>query len=70
MKNFPSPFQGKGRKLLYSYISWAINRLPMDLISFLKSKKLFTDEECITIDAAFDRAVLSKGTVIQSVNMT
>ncbi|MCI4667476.1 MAG: hypothetical protein MRZ79_04890 [Bacteroidia bacterium] len=40
----------------------------MDLLSFLKSKNLFTEEECITIDAAFDRAIISKKTVIQRVN--
>ncbi|MEO0899877.1 MAG: cyclic nucleotide-binding domain-containing protein [Bacteroidota bacterium] len=40
----------------------------MDLISYLKSKKLFTEEECMSIDAAFDRAIIPKGTVIQKVN--
>lgn len=40
----------------------------MDLLTFLKSKELFTEEECITIDAAFDRAIIPKGTVIQKVN--
>ncbi|MEL6731968.1 MAG: hypothetical protein AAFY70_15515 [Bacteroidota bacterium] len=40
----------------------------MELLSFLKSKKHFTDEECVTIDAAFDKIVIPKGTIIQSVN--
>ncbi|MEL7340486.1 MAG: hypothetical protein AAGM67_08380, partial [Bacteroidota bacterium] len=40
----------------------------MDLYSFLQSKQLFSEEECLTIDAAFDRAVIPKGTIIQQVN--
>ncbi|MEM9986699.1 MAG: hypothetical protein AAF804_16530 [Bacteroidota bacterium] len=40
----------------------------MDLYAFLKSQNLFSEEECVSIDAAFDRAVIPKGTVIQTVN--
>lgn len=40
----------------------------MELVSFLANKGLFTEEECMAIDAAFDRAIIPKGTVIQKVN--
>ncbi|MEM6767915.1 MAG: Crp/Fnr family transcriptional regulator [Bacteroidota bacterium] len=40
----------------------------MELLEFLEQKELFTKEECVTIDEAFERKVVSKGTVIQKVN--
>lgn len=40
----------------------------MELLTYLKHTNLFSDEECITLDAAFDRTIIPKGTVIQKVN--
>ncbi len=40
----------------------------MELLSFLKDKKLFTDEESIIIDNAFKSETISKGEIIQKVN--
>ncbi|MEM7511567.1 MAG: Crp/Fnr family transcriptional regulator [Bacteroidota bacterium] len=40
----------------------------MELLEFLKQKELFTEDECVTIDEAFEREVVSKGTVIQKVS--
>lgn len=40
----------------------------MELLSYLKHTNHFSEEECITLDAAFDRAIIPKGTVIQKVN--
>ncbi|MEL6674945.1 MAG: Crp/Fnr family transcriptional regulator [Bacteroidota bacterium] len=40
----------------------------MELLSFLREKKLFTEEDCKTIDRAFSEETIPKGTVIQKVN--
>lgn len=40
----------------------------MDLLSFLKNKNLFTDEECMIIEDAFEKEMIPKGTVIEKVN--
>ncbi|MEM7373786.1 MAG: hypothetical protein AAF587_34505 [Bacteroidota bacterium] len=40
----------------------------MELLTFLKDKKLFTEEECILIEDAFEREVIPKGNVIQTIN--
>ncbi|MEM6347207.1 MAG: Crp/Fnr family transcriptional regulator [Bacteroidota bacterium] len=40
----------------------------MELLSFLQYKRLFSEEECITIDSAFERETIPKGEVIHRVN--
>ncbi|MEM7514566.1 MAG: hypothetical protein AAF388_26795 [Bacteroidota bacterium] len=40
----------------------------MELLSFLKQKRLFTEEECISIADAFKSEVIPKGTVIQQLH--
>ncbi|MEM6265234.1 MAG: hypothetical protein AAGI38_22220 [Bacteroidota bacterium] len=40
----------------------------MDLHSFLTFKKLFTEEECVKIDRAFEGETIPKGTLIQQAN--
>lgn len=40
----------------------------MNLHSFLKQKRLFTEEECAIIHSAFKSEVIPKGTVIQEAN--
>lgn len=36
----------------------------MELYTFLKHKRLFTDEECLIIDNAFQREIIPKGTSV------
>ncbi|MEL7340817.1 MAG: Crp/Fnr family transcriptional regulator, partial [Bacteroidota bacterium] len=40
----------------------------MELLAFLKQKNLFTEEECIEIDDAFEREIIPKGEVIQKIS--
>ena len=40
----------------------------MELLSFLKQKRLFTEEECISIADVFKSEVIPKGTVIQQLH--
>ncbi|MEL6589925.1 MAG: Crp/Fnr family transcriptional regulator [Bacteroidota bacterium] len=40
----------------------------MELLTFLKQKNLFTEEECIEIDDAFERQIIPKGEVIQKIS--
>ncbi|MEL7124474.1 MAG: hypothetical protein AAFO07_33870 [Bacteroidota bacterium] len=40
----------------------------MELLTFLKSKNFFSDEECELIDASFKSEIILKGDIIQKVN--
>ncbi|MEM8892702.1 MAG: cyclic nucleotide-binding domain-containing protein, partial [Bacteroidota bacterium] len=40
----------------------------MELLTYLKNKRLFTEEECIKIEGAFEAETIPKGAVIQKVN--
>ena len=40
----------------------------MKLLSFLENQNLFTKEECISIDHAFDELIIPKGMIMQRLN--
>jgi len=42
-----------------------LSHSPMELLSFLTYKRLFTEEACRSIDGAFTRTIIPAGTVIQ-----